>query len=189
MRIQKKAPNSAALVAAELNQEHIVIIPTDTIYGFSGLIGKTADSIARIKGREENKPFIALIAEPADIYRYTDIKIPEHILNLWPAPLTLIVPLKGKGQGTQAFRCPADEWLRSVVAAAGDAVYSTSVNRSGTPPLTDIHTICREFEDSVSLIVDGGNLAGLPSTLVDLSSGTPRVLRQGTVVIDLMGDV
>ena len=186
MRIQKKAPNSAVAAAAELKQGHIVIIPTDTIYGFSGLIGKTAEAIARIKGRAENKPFIALIAEPADIYRYTDIKIPEHILNLWPAPLTLIVPLKG--QGTQAFRCPADEWLRNVVAAAGDAVYSTSVNRSGMPPLTDISTICREFEDSVALIVDGGNLEGLPSTLVDLTSGTPRVLRQGAVVIDLIAN-
>ena len=188
MRIQKKAPNSAALVAEELKQERIVIIPTDTIYGFSGLIGKTAESIARIKGREENKPFIALIAEPADIYRYTDMQIPERILNLWPAPLTLIVPLKGKKQGTQAFRCPADEWLRSVVAAAGDAVYSTSVNHSGTPPLTDVNTICCEFEDSVSLVVDGGDLVGLPSTLVDLSSGGPRILRQGAVVIDLMGN-
>ena len=182
MRIQKKAPNSAVAAAAELKQGHIVIIPTDTIYGFSGLIGKTAEAIARIKGRAENKPFIALIAEPADIYRYTDIKIPERILRLWPAPLTLIVPLKG--QGTQAFRCPADDWLRSVVAAAGDAVYSTSVNRSGTAPLTDIETICKEFEDSVALVVDGGNLEGLPSTLVDLTSGSPRVLRQGAVVID-----
>lgn len=182
MRIQKKASNSADAAAAELKRENIVIIPTDTIYGFSGLIGKTAEAIARIKGREENKPFIALIAEPSDIYRYTDLKIPEPILSLWPAPLTLIVPLKG--QGTQAFRCPADDWLRSVVAAAGDAVYSTSVNRSETPPLTNIEAICREFEASVSLIVDGGNLEGLPSTLVDLSSGTPRVLRQGSVVID-----
>ena len=182
MRIQKKASNSADAAAAELRRGNIVVIPTDTIYGFSGLIGKTAEAIARIKGRAEDKPFIALIAEPEDIYRYTDLKIPEYILNLWPAPLTLIVPLKG--QGTQAFRCPADDWLRSVVAAAGDAVYSTSVNRSGTPPLTDIEAICREFEDSVSLIVDAGNLEGLPSTLVDLSSGTPRVLRQGSVVID-----
>jgi len=182
MRIQKKSPNSAAAAAAELKKGNVIIIPTDTIYGFSGLIGKTAELIARIKGREENKPFIALIAEPADIYRYTELKIPEHILNLWPAPLTLIVPLKG--QGTQAFRCPADEWLRSVVAAAGDAVYSTSVNRSGTSPLTDIKTICKEFEDSVGLVVDGGNLEGLPSTLVDLTSGTPHVLRQGSVVID-----
>ena len=148
MRIQKKAPNSAAAAAAELKREQIVIIPTDTIYGFSGLIGKTAETIAHIKGREENKPFIALIAEPADIYRYTDIVIPERLLALWPAPLTLIVPLKGTEQGTQAFRCPADE-----------------------------------FEDSVSLVVDGGNLEGLPSTLVDLTSGAPRVLRQGSVVI------
>ena len=182
MRIQKKASNSADAAAAELKYGNVVILPTDTIYGFSGLIGKTAEAIARIKGREENKPFIALIADPWDIYRYTDLKIPESILSLWPAPLTLIVPLKG--QGTQAFRCPADEWLRSVVAAAGDAVYSTSVNRSGTPPLTDIEAICREFEASVSLIVDSGNLEGQPSTLVDLSSGTPRVLRQGSVVID-----
>ena len=169
MRIQKKAPDSMDVVAAELRRGNIAVIPTDTIYGFSGLIGKTAEAIARIKGRSEDKPFIALIAEPADIYRYTEIKIPEHILSLWPAPLTLIVPLKGKGQGTQAFRCPADDWLRSVVAAA---------------PLTDIDAICCEFEDSVSLIVDAGNLEGLPSTLVDLSSGTPRVLRQGSVVID-----
>ena len=155
MRIQKKAPDSMDVVAAELRRGNIAVIPTDTIYGFSGLIGKTAEAIARIKGRSEDKPFIALIAEPADIYRYT-----------------------------QAFRCPADDWLRSVVAAAGDAVYSTSVNRSGMPPLTDIDAICCEFEDSVSLIVDAGNLEGLPSTLVDLSSGTPRVLRQGSVVID-----
>ena len=182
MRIQKKSPNSAASAAAELKQGNVIIIPTDTIYGFSGLIGKTAEAIVRIKGRAEDKPFIALIADPADIYRYTDIQIPEHILSLWPAPLTLIVPLKG--QGTQAFRCPADEWLRSVVAAAGDAVYSTSVNRSGTPPLTDIKTICKEFEDSVALVVDDGNLKRLPSTLVDLTSGPPRVLRQGSVVID-----
>ena len=182
MRIQKSSPNSAAAAATELKQGNVIIIPTDTIYGFSGLIGKTAESIARIKGRAENKPFIALIAEPADIYYYTDIKIPERILNLWPAPLTLIVPLKG--QGTQAFRCPADNWLRSVIAASEDAVYSTSVNRSGMPPLTDIEAICREFEDSVSLIVDDGNLEGLPSTLVDLTSGTPCVLRQGAVVID-----
>lgn len=183
MRIQKSAPNSAAAAAAELKREHVIIIPTDTIYGFSGLIGKTADSITRIKGRAEDKPFIALIAEPTDIYRYTEIKIPDRILNLWPAPLTIIVPLKT--QGTQAFRCPADEWLRNVIAAAGDAVYSTSVNRSGTPPLTHIETICREFEDSVSLVVEDGNLEGLPSTLIDLTSGAPRVLRPGAIVIDL----
>ena len=184
MRIQKKALNSVSAAAAELKQGNIVIIPTDTIYGFSGLIGKTAEAIARIKGRSEDKPFIALIAEPADIYRYTEIKIPERILKVWPAQLTLIVPLKGKGQGTQAFRCPADEWLRSVVAEAGDAIYSTSVNRSGTPPLTDIDAICCEFEASVSLVVDDGNLEGSPSTLLDLTSGDPRVLRQGAVVIE-----
>lgn len=182
MRIKKASPSSAEYAACELKKGNIIIIPTDTIYGFSGLIGKTAASIARIKGRDEHKPFIALIAEPNDIYRYTDITIPQHIFSLWPAPLTLIVPLKG--QGTQAFRCPADEWLRSVVAAAGQAIYSTSVNRSGTPPLTDIDTICKEFEDSVALVVDDGDCTTLPSTLVDVTSDTIRVLRQGSIIIE-----
>ena len=95
MRIQKKDTSSAAAAASALRNNKIVIIPTDTIYGFSGLFGKTADAIARIKGREENKPFIALIANPSDIYRYTDAAVPDYLLQLWPAPLTLIVPLKG----------------------------------------------------------------------------------------------
>lgn len=183
MRIQKKEPNSAARTALELERGGVVIMPTDTIYGFSGLIGKTAEAIARIKGRDEEKPFIALIAEPSDIYRYTDAKIPEHILKLWPAPLTLVVPLKG--HGTQAFRCPADPWLRNVIAAAGDAVYSTSVNRSGTPPLSNIEAICKEFEEAVALIVEDGDLVGVPSTVVDLSGSIPQILRQGAIVIEL----
>lgn len=183
MRIQKKDPNSVAYTASELERGNVVIIPTDTIYGFSGLVGKTAGTIAHIKGRSEDKPFIALIADPSDIYRYTDAKIPDYLLELWPAPLTLIVPLKGAG--TQAFRCPADTWLRSVIAAAGGAVYSTSVNRAGAPPLTDIEAICEAFEASVSLIVEDGALNSLPSTIIDLSVTPPHILRQGAITVEL----
>ncbi len=183
MRIQKKHPDSAARTAAELRQNKIVIIPTDTIYGFSGRIGSTDNTIARIKGRKEDKPFIALIAKPSDIYRYTDYTIPDYLMQCWPAPLTLIVPVKGSG--TQAFRCPADAWLRQVIAATGDAVYSTSVNHAGQAPLTAIDTICKEFEDSVALVIDDGPLTGLPSTIIDLSTPTPRILRQGAVSMDI----
>ena len=183
MRIQKKNPDSVTLTASALRQNQIVIIPTDTIYGFSGRISTTADRIAHIKGRREDKPFIALIAEPSDIYRYTDYEVPDYLLQLWPAPLTLIVPVKG--EETQAFRCPADAWLRNVIAATGDAVYSTSVNRAGQAPLTAIDAICTEFEEAVALVVDDGPLTGLPSTIIDLSSPTPRLLRQGAVTVDI----
>ena len=183
MRIQKKHPDSVTRTAAELQQNKVVIIPTDTIYGFSGRIGKTADTIACIKGRKEDKPFIALIAKPADIYQYTDETIPDYLVKLWPAPLTLIVPVKGTG--TQAFRCPADAWLRSVIDATGQAIYSTSVNHAGQEPLTAIDAICKEFEDSVALVIDDGPLTGLPSTIIDLSTPTPRILRQGAVSVDI----
>ena len=179
MRILKSDPKSAGMAAEILTKDAIAIIPTDTIYGFSGAVGKTAGAITRIKGRAPEKPFIALIAEPSDIYRYTDILLPPYVMQLWPAPLTVIVPLKTGG--TQAFRCPADEWLRNVINIAGTAIYSTSVNRAGMPPLTDIEAICTEFETAVSLIVDAGQLHGTPSTIVDLCETQPRILRQGSV--------
>ena len=148
-----------------------------TIYGFSGIIGKTADKIAAVKGRKPDKPFIALLAHPEDVYTYTDQNIPGKIMQLWPGPVSLIVPLRDGS--TQAFRCPADPWLRAVIAETGTAVYSTSVNYTGQAPLHDIMAIIKAFQQSVAFIVDAGHLEGQPSTLIDVCSGTVRVIRQG----------
>ena len=73
-----------------------MIIPTDTVYGFSGIVDSSehfnTDAIIRkIKGREEYKPFIQLIAAPEDIVKYTDDVVPKKLLDCWPGPLTIIV--------------------------------------------------------------------------------------------------
>ena len=89
MVISKKQPNSIDLTVEKLRAHEVVIIPTDTVYGFSGIAPWTEDLIRQIKGREENKPFIQLISSPNDIFYYTDEKIDEKILSLWPGPLTI----------------------------------------------------------------------------------------------------
>lgn len=183
MRILKTDPNAASVTAAALQETKLVIIPTDTIYGFSGVMGKTAHLIAQAKGRDEGKPFISLIASPADVYRYTDTVIPDYLYSCWPGPLTLILPFK-KG-GTQAFRCPGDGWLRSLIAETGEPLYSTSVNYAGQPPMHDIAAICTAFEQTVAVIVDAGQLNGEPSTIVDLTAVQPRLIRQGSLVVDI----
>ncbi|MGP1594090.1 MAG: L-threonylcarbamoyladenylate synthase [Treponema sp.] len=181
MRILKTEANAAKTVAALLQNEDIVIIPTDTIYGFSGVIGKTAEKIAALKGRAENKPFVALIAQPDGIAPYTDFSIPKALRQLWPGPLTLIVPIKTGG--TQAFRCPADPWLQEVITRTGMPIYSTSVNYAGQPPFSDIDSIAAEFEDTVSAIVDAGVLHGQPSTIIDVCGAVPHIIRQGSLNI------
>jgi len=183
MPILKKDHKCIPTIARALQQEQIVILPTDTIYGFSGILGRTADKIAAVKGRTPDKPFIALLAHPEDVYAYTDQNIPEKIMQLWPGPVSLIVPLRDGS--TQAFRCPADPWLRAVIAATGTAVYSTSVNYAGQAPLHDITAIITAFQQSVAFIVDAGLLEGQPSALIDICGETVRIIRHGSLPLTL----
>ena len=131
-----------------------------------------------------------MIAEPEDIYRYTDEVLPDQLLALWPGALTVIVPLKkilitGESEVTTvAFRCPGDGWLRQIIKAVGKPIYSTSVNRSGQPVLSSVLEIDKEFGGEVKLIVDGGSTENaLPSTLVKFEKGKCIILRQGDVCI------
>lgn len=196
-----------------LNAGGVVIIPTDTVYGFSGIVNEydtiageektagdknkgtedekipTDDRIRGIKGRAESKPLIQLIARPEDIRKYSDDEIPSALLEKWPGALTIIVHLKKElplaaVQPTVAFRCPGDKWLRDIIAALGKPIYSTSVNRSGQPVLDSASSIISEFGSEVDLIVDDGDKKGaLPSTLVSIENGVVKVLRQGSVQI------
>lgn len=195
--ICKKDEKGAALVLESLMAGKIVVIPTDTVYGFSGLVleedipfDKGTDAqIRAIKGRSETKPLIQLIGCPEDIKKYTDDDIPQTLLSKWPGALTIIVNTKKshplyKRYPTIAFRCPGDLWLRQIIIQAGAPIYSTSVNRSGCPVLETVPEIAAEFEEEVALIVDDGDKKGaLPSTLVAMENGVPKVLRQGAVEI------
>ena len=91
MVILKKDPKSLEIAASVLKKGEIIIVPTDTVYGFSGIMPFTKEKIIKIKKREAEKSFIGLIEKPQDIYKYTDTPVPEILLKLWPAPLSIIV--------------------------------------------------------------------------------------------------
>ena len=206
--VLSKADSSSATRTAEvLKTGGVVIIPTDTVYGFSGIVRTQAalrqaqeprdytgvpelvegplhqdthNRIRIIKGRAETKPMIQLIASPEDLANYTDDTLPANLLQKWPGALTIIVT--NKRGGTTAFRCPGDEWLRNVISACGAPIYSTSVNRSGEPVLDSEDAIIKEFGSEVDLIVTDGDKKGAkPSTIVSITDGEIKVLRQGDV--------
>ncbi|MDR3311619.1 MAG: L-threonylcarbamoyladenylate synthase [Spirochaetaceae bacterium] len=175
--VDKAAPGSVETAAKILRQGLVAVLPTDTIYGFSGLFPDCGQAIRLIKGREEAKPFIRLIARGEDIFSHTHAAIPHNLLAHWPGPLTLVVPV-GQSQSA-AFRCPGDQWLRHVIAAVGRPIYSTSVNRAGNPPLIGSAAILREFGTQIALMVVDDSPGGPPSTIYDVLSD--KVLRQGAV--------
>ena len=207
MILKKSDPSSIEETAAVLRKGGIVIIPTDTVYGFSGIVDlaqpagstggtkpfKTDSKIRAIKGRAESKPLIQLIAKPEDIRLYTDDEIPVELLSKWPGALTIIVHIKENSPlaataipqtRTVAFRCPGDAWLREIIARCEAPIFSTSVNRSGQPVLDTTAAITQEFSSEADLIIDDGDKKGaLPSTLVTIENGQVRVLRQGSVKI------
>ena len=200
MIINKNDPNSVEKTVQILKKGGICILPTDTVYGFSGIVGTknfqpqnpTDVKIREIKGRSETKPLIQLIAKPEDIKLYTSDSIPQKLLDKWPGALTIIVhtkedaPLSDQAKlPTIAFRCPGDQWIRQVIQETGAPIYSTSVNRSGQPVLDEESAIAEEFVKEVDLIVNDGDKKGaLPSTLVSLQEGQIKILRQGSVKID-----
>ena len=196
--ISKADPSSAPRTAEVLKAGGVVIIPTDTVYGFSGIVqtpvvpalrqaqepqvegSNTDDRIRTIKGRSETKPMIQLIATPQDLAKYTSDNVPASLLQKWPGALTIIV--NDKRGGTTAFRCPGDEWLRKVIAECGSPIYSTSVNRSGQPVLDEQSAIIKEFAPEVDLIITDGDKKGAkPSTIVSITDGEIKILRQGDV--------
>ena len=196
MTLLKSESHSAQKAAQILLEGKIGILPTDTLYGFSGvclLDGKKSgldQKIDRIKKSQESKPLIELISSPQDIFRYAGQEIPEKVLKAWPGPLTVIVQNNSwyesvTGRKATAFRCPGDEWIRNVVSLCACPLYSTSANISGKSALQTEEEILREFSGQIDLFVrDGDKKSALPSTIVSLEGGGLRLVRQGAAKID-----
>lgn len=187
--ILQKTPETIDEVAETLKKGKVCVLPTDTVYGLSAvaedppdIVFNTAERLRAIKGREESKGFIRLIANARGIRRYSDYKIPPYLESKWPGALTMVIPCRN-GEKI-AFRCPGDAWLRAVIQKCGRPVYSTSANISGHPTPALFLEIQKEFKDKVDLIVcDGDKENAVPSTIVSLEGGTWSVLRQGGVIV------
>ncbi|HET6487847.1 MAG TPA: L-threonylcarbamoyladenylate synthase [Spirochaetia bacterium] len=175
-------PETLAAVTDTLSAGGVTILPCDTIYGFVGVAPETEGRIRAIKGRGEDKPFLQLLPNLDWLSRLTRQEIPTRFAARWPGPLTLVV--QARSGGTVAVRLPDSAFLRSVLAAVGKPLYSTSVNLAGSPPLHAIEEIIRQFESRVDLVVDAGVLpSAAASTIVDVTSRPYRILRQGALRI------
>lgn len=172
----------------------IVAIPTDTLYGFAAnaLDEAAVERVFRLKRRSPSQALPLLLADADDIERWA-VAIPDAVWPLaerfWPGPLTLVLRRSAAipdvvcaGGDTVALRVPDHDVPRSIARSLGAPLTGTSANRSGGPGVTSASAVRDEFSGEIELVIDGGSaLDGRPSTVLDLSSGQPRILRQGAV--------
>ena len=179
-------------VAELLRSDGVAIIPTDTLYGFSGslLSVKAYERIAAIKGDLRGRRYLTLAANIEMVRGYVSswgCASRNDLEAMWPAALTAVLPANAErcppwASDTIAIRIPNDESLRTLVAAVGAPLMSTSVNRSGDPPMTKRKAIVKEFESEVDALVRASKRDDAPqaSTVVDLTGEKPEVLRRGS---------
>ncbi|NIO49104.1 MAG: threonylcarbamoyl-AMP synthase [Candidatus Aminicenantes bacterium] len=188
------------IVAEVLQEEGLIAYPTDTFYGLgaSCFSEKAIQRIYHLKKRETSKP-ISLIISDINMARDIAKDIPSLFWKMagefWPGPLTLVLEasstlpasLLGPG-GSIGIRQPALSWIRELLNETAFPITATSANISGEKEISNPEIIRDSFFGLVDLIVDGGETRGaLPSTVVDLTSEKPVILREGTVPRSVLG--
>ena len=192
--ILKDSQQTRAQAAAVIARGGVIAFRTDTFYGLGAdpFNRAAVKRIRELKGREEIKPLLVVISDSHQVERLIQEKSQEFDLlaeRFWPGPLTLIgrgcnlVPEEvTAGTGTIGVRLPDDREVRSLVLACGGALTATSANPSGREPAKTASEVWDYFGDQLDLIIDGGSArAERPSTVVDVTGGAPRLIREGVI--------
>jgi L-threonylcarbamoyladenylate synthase len=193
--IKQKIKNS-------LSNDELVVFPTETVYGIgaNALSSKAVKSIFLAKGRPSDNPLIVHVNDQADVYKYTkNISVYAKPLMdaFWPGPLTLIFENNGiiskdvtGGLLTIAIRIPSHLIARKVIEMSGFPICAPSANISGRPSSTTFEHVYEDFNGKVAILIDGGSTnIGIESTVLDLTTSVPRILRPGKITKKKIEDV
>lgn len=203
MRVVKINPNNLrqsvdamAEAVRVIKMGGAIIYPTDTVYGL-GCDATNRDAIERlfrIKKRPKTKP-VPIIARDMDMVKklaWFDKKVEDALAKIWPDAVTVVLKKKyilpeiiTAGKPTVGIRIPDYKLVHYLMEVAGVPLVATSGNISGQPPSHKISEVVTQFAAELTqpdLIMDAGDLPGSePSTVLDLSSDNPKIIRIGPV--------
>lgn len=179
--------------AALIRAGRLVAFPTETVYGLGAdaTQDRAVAAIFAAKGRPAFNPLIAHVLDAAEarqhvVWNDTADNLAAHF---WPGPLTLVLPrvadcrlslLASAGLDTAAVRAPSHPIARDLIAASGVPIAAPSANRSGAISPTRAEHVVESLGDAVDFVIDGGPCdVGLESTVLDLTTPKPTLLRHG----------
>lgn len=183
--------------ASALKNGEVIAIPTETVYGLgaNAYLDDSAKKIFEIKGRPSDNPLIVHIAEIKEAANVgKDIPESFYLLSkeFWPGPLTMIVKKSDKipisvtaGLDTVGIRMPDNIYTRYLIKKSGCPVAAPSANISGTVSATKAEFVYDDFKGKIPYIIDGGNSKiGLESTVINLTTTPPMILRPGKITLE-----
>lgn len=181
-------------VVNTLNNDGIVVFPTETVYGIAGsaLSESAINKIYTAKKRPREKAINIMVADKNDISKYAVINsnVEQNIINTYmPGPITLILEKKenfGKGftldNNTIGIRIPDNEIAQAILKKLDYPIIAPSANISGAQSGVDATEIKDDFNNIVDIIIDGGRIENAEaSTIVKVENEKVVVLREGKI--------
>ena len=191
--------NEAAIL---IREGKIVAFPTETVYGLgaNGLDMNAVEGLFKAKGRPQDNPLILHVSNLEQLQSLVT-QIPEIALEcmkrFWPGPLTMIfnkseiVPyMITGGLETVAIRMPNNPIALKLIEESSLPIAGPSANLSGKPSPTNASHVIEDLNGKIDMIIDGGETGvGLESTVLDLSIGTPTILRPGGITYEDLKEI
>lgn len=185
---------------------NLVAFPTETVYGLGadGLNENACKKIYDAKGRPSDNPLILHISSLDMLYNLVEEvsdQVKKLIDKFWPGPLTIIFKKSNiipgiitAGLDTVAIRMPKNKIARALIDNTNTPIAAPSANKSGRPSPTKASHVVNDLKGIIPLIIDGGSsIIGIESTVIDMSSDKPTILRPGYFtyedIKDVLGDV
>lgn len=193
----------AAIATAEsaVKGGRLVVIPTDTVYGIGcdAFDNQAVEALLRAKHRGPDMPVPVLVGSwntVQGLVRDYSFNMRRLVEAFWPGGLSVVVHQApslpwnlGDTRGTVMLRMPMHPAALELLDKTGPMAVS-SANISGQPPATTVDMAMEQLGETVGVYVDGGEATiGEASTIVDLSSGKPRILREGATTAEKIGEV
>src|SRR5215831_10357069 len=183
-------------IVSVLREGGVIGFPTDTAYGLAAdpYNDQAVATIFKIKGRAETKPILLLVDSLEMAKRVTrpNPNLDGLAQEFWPGPLTIILPAASDvpeaitaGTGTVGIRWPVAPFATELICRFEKPVTATSANKSGEPTCVTAAEVEAQLGSALAFLVDGGELpARSGSTVLDVTSDPPQVLREGPVSFD-----
>ncbi len=200
--LDEKARDNLRRAGKIIRDGGLVAFPTETVYGLGGdaLNPMSSKKIYAAKGRPSDNPLIVHVANMDDLAAIVQ-EVPDAARKLadafWPGPLTMIMNKNEKvpyettgGLDTVAIRMPNNEIALELIRQSGGYIAAPSANTSGRPSPTVARYCVEDLSGKIEMIIDGGQVGiGLESTIVDLTSQVPMILRPGYITAKMLEDV
>lgn len=195
-------PLAMSLAAQVIRDGGLVAFPTETVYGLgaNAFDELAVAGIFRAKERPAGDPLIVHIDEMSDLERVA-VDIPDVARQLaarfWPGALTLVLRKNPDiaanvtaGQDTVAVRMPSHSVAQELIRKANVPIAAPSANRFSRPSATSPLHVLQDLIGRVDVILDGGNTTiGVESTIVDLTTSVPTLLRPGGIPLEALREV